>query len=154
MKVAPTDPAERAKLAAEAPSPSEREGYKGITFSQLANFEFKVDEMGRALEGASLPEEIARLDGQQVALSGFLVPIEFDGERVSSLILVRNQLLCCYGEEPKLNEWVWVNIDPAVDAVTDVPVTIYGKMHASPDEEDGQVISLYRMAATEMQVMR
>ncbi len=154
LKVAPTDPAERAKLEVEAPQPSARDGYVGVTFSKLADFEFKVDDMGRALEGAKLPDEIAQLDGQKVALSGFLVPIEFDQERVSSLILVRNQLLCCYGEEPGLNEWVWVNIDPPVEAVTDVPVTLFGQFHASPDEEDGQVISLYRMGATAMEVMK
>lgn len=153
-KVAPTDPAARAALSVEAPKPSEKEGYIGVSFSQLADFPYEVDELGRRLPNTKLPAEIAALDGKQVAVSGYLVPIEYDGDKVSSLILVRNQLLCCYGEEPKLNEWVWVSIDPPVDSVTDIPVTLYGTLEASPDEEEGQVISLYRLLSNEMAVMQ
>jgi hypothetical protein len=89
-----------------------------------------------------------------VAVSGFAMPIEFKGDKVRSLILVRNQLLCCFGEEPKLNEWMFVNIDPPVEAVMDVPVTLFGTLYASPDREENQVVSLYRMQADGMEKMR
>ena len=49
-----------------------------------------------------------------------------------------------------MNEWVLVEVDPPVDMVTDVPVTFFGEFEASPDEEEGMVISLYRMRASEM----
>lgn len=153
VKVAPTDPAERAKLAEEAPQPESREGYVGVSFSELSNFSYQTDPDGRLLETAKLPEEIAQLDEKQVAVSGYLVPIEFQDDKVSSLILVRNQLLCCYGEEPQLNEWIFVNVNPPVELVSDIPVTLFGKFYASPDEEEGQVISLYRMEATDMEAM-
>lgn len=153
IKEAPTDPEARAALAQEAPTPKSKAGYTGVTFQQLSDFSYETDEDGKLLPESSLPDSISKLDSSAVAVSGFLVPIEFKEEKVSSLILVRNQLLCCYGEEPKLNEWVFVNIDPPVEAVTDVPVTIYGTFYASPDLEEDQVISLYRMQASEMEKM-
>ncbi len=66
---------------------------------------------------------------------------------------MRNQLLCCFGEEPKLNEWILVSADPPVEAKLDVPVTFFGKFEAAPDIEEGQVISLYRLSATAMEAM-
>ncbi len=154
LKVAPTDPAERAALAVEAPAPAVRDGFSSVTFSQLSDFVYQADMNGKLTPESTLPQEVSALDDTNVALSGFLVPIEFQGDKVSSLILVRNQLLCCFGEEPKLNEWVFVNADPPVDAVMEVPVTLYGKFYASPDREEGQIISLYRMQAEDMEAMR
>ena len=153
IKEAPTDPAARAALAAEAPTPKGKSGFTPVTFNELSSFPYKTDEDGKLLKSSVVPPEISKLDNSAVALSGFLVPIEFKEDKVSSLILVRNQLLCCYGEEPKLNEWVFVSVDPPVEAVTDVPVTLYGTFYATPDIEGEQVISLYRMQATEMERM-
>ena len=150
QKVAPTDPEARAALAAEAPKPAAKDGYQSVTFLELSDFPYATDEDGALLPDAVLPQEIADLDGQLVGVSGFLIPIDFQEDKVSSLILVRNQLLCCFGEEPQLNEWIFVNINPPVEPVTEKPITLYGKFYASPDEEAGQTISLYRMDATEM----
>lgn len=152
-KIAPTDPAERAALAVEAPAPGDKAGHTSITFSELSDFPFETDEDGKIVAGSVLPENIAKLDQTRVAVSGYVVPIEFKEDKVSGLILVRNQLLCCYGEEPKLNEWIFVTVDPPVEMVTERPVTLFGNFSASPDLEDGQVFSLYRMEATDMEVM-
>lgn len=82
--------------------------------------------------------------------------LSFHGNAMNCIITgesMGNQLLCCYGEEPQLNEWVLVSVDPPVDPVTDVPVTFFGDFEASPDMEEEQVISLYRMNATGMETM-
>jgi hypothetical protein len=153
IKEAPTDPAARAALAQEAPKPTSREGYQSVTFGELSDFPYETNDDGELMPGSEVPETIAALHQTQVAVSGFLVPIEYQEDKVSGVILVRNQLLCCYGEEPRLNEWVLVSVDPPVEAVMDVPVTFFGKFEASPDVEEGQVISLYRMDATGMEKM-
>jgi hypothetical protein len=152
-RLAPTDPAARAKLAVEAPEPVKKDGYTPVTFGVLSDFVYQTDMEGRLTPESSLPEEITKLNDTKVALSGFAMPIEFKDDKVSSLILVRNQLLCCFGEEPKLNEWVFVNVDPPIEAVMDVPVTLFGTLYASPDVEEKQVISLYRMQAQAMEAM-
>ena len=154
LRVAPTDPAERAKLAVDAPQPAAKEGYTPLSFTELSNFVYEADMNGVLSPESSFPDEIAKLDKTKVAVSGYLMPIEFKGSKVSTLILVRNQLLCCFGEEPKLNEWVFVNVDPPVENTVDVPVTMYGTFYASPDREEGQIISLYRMQAQAMEAMQ
>lgn len=153
IRPVPSDPAEREKLAAEAPAPVNKDGYTSLSFSDLSDFVYDTDANGKLTPESSLPEEIATLDQKPAALSGYVVPIEYKDDKVSSLILVRNQLLCCFGQEPKLNEWVFVNVDPPVEAVMDVPVTLFGTFYASPDREEGQVVSLYRMNATAMEAM-
>jgi hypothetical protein len=151
---APSDPAARAAMAAEAPDPVVKEGFTPLTFATLSDFVYQTDMNGRLTPESSLPEEIAKLDNTAVAVSGFVMPIEFKGDKVSSMILVRNQLLCCFGEEPSLNEWMFVNIDPPVEATMDVPVTLFGTLYASPDREGDQVLSLYRMQAQAMEAIR
>lgn len=153
-RVAPTDPSERAALAAEAPKPVEKEGYQSVGFGELSGFSYLTNDDGALLPDQEIPEKIRSLNHQNVAVSGYLVPIEYDGEKVSGLILVRNQLLCCFGEEPKLNEWILVGVEPPVEATLDVPVTFFGKFEVSPDIEEGQVISLYRLSATAMETMK
>jgi hypothetical protein len=150
---APNDPTARAKMLVEAPRPLARQGYAPITFADLSGFLYDTDRDGKLTPGSRLPEQVKKLDKTRVALSGYMVPIEFKGDKVSSMILVRNQLLCCFGQNPKLNEWAFVNIDPPVDSTMDVPVTLYGILHASPDVDDGEVISLYRMDAQTMEAM-
>lgn len=152
-KVAPTDPQERAALAAEAPLPVLKDGYLSVSFKELSDFSYLTTEDGSLLPDQVIPDKIQSLHQKQVAVSGFLVPIEYKDDKVSGLILVRNQLLCCFGEEPKLNEWILVSVNPPVEVAVEVPVTFFGKFEVAPDIEEGQVISLYRLSATEMETM-
>lgn len=146
----PIDPAELAKMGLDAPPPVQREGFKPVTFELLASFPFEVDSQGRITTGEVLPEEIKKLDGQSVAVSGYLIPLTFEGEQVARAVLVRNQLLCCYGQAPAPNEWIYIEARPPIEAVTEVPVTLYGWLEAAPDYEEGQFISLYRMGVSAM----
>lgn len=150
----PTDPAERAKLANDVPAPEGKGKFKAVSFAQLSSFPYETDDQGRLTPRCKIPAAIRDLDEEPVALAGFMIPIEFKEDKVSGLILVRNQLLCCFGQQPKLNEWVYVNANPPVAAVTDTPVTLYGKFHARPDFEGEQILSLYRMEAEQMEVPR
>lgn len=135
----PSDPAARAKLAVDVPAPKGEGKFQAISFAQLSGFAYETDEQGRLTPRCKVPAAIRDLDEETVALAGFMVPIEFEDDKVSSLILVRDQLLCCFGQQPKLNEWVYVNADPPVTAITDTPVTLYGKFHARPDFEGDQI---------------
>ena len=151
VRQAPTDPEERAALAVDVPAPTGREGYFSLGFTKLSDFEYNTDELGRLESGSKVPSEISSLDGKKVAVSGFMVPIEFQEDKVSAFILVRNQLLCCYGEEPKLNEWMLVEISPPVEMITEVPVTLFGDFEVGPDMEEDMVVSLYRLKADVME---
>ena len=148
---APNDPAKRRAMSAEAPIARSVDGYTAVAFHRLAGFPYLTDEDGALLPRQKIPPDILALNGQTVSISGFSVPIDYKGDKVSELILVRNQLLCCFGEEPKLNEWVMVSVDPPLEPGMDVPVTFFGRLEVSPQIEGGEVISLYRLKATKME---
>lgn len=143
-------PLERAELSQELDSAPQREGYISLSFSTLADFECSEAVSG---ETPKIPEEILDLDQKTVGITGFMVPIELEAEKVSRFILLRNQLLCCYGEEPAINEWVYVALDKPVPPVVDKAIAIYGRLESSPDVVDGQLVSLYRMNGHSLQIL-
>ncbi len=133
----------REQLEAPAPSPHQLEGYAPLTFDLLAGYDF---------DGRSVPPRITEFHERQVAVSGFMVPLTTDLEGVVDFILVKNQLLCCYGQTPKMNEWIYVLMegDSRTQARLDQPITVAGRLLVGADEKDGQLLSLYRMVADEV----
>ena len=98
-----------------------------------------------------IPEEIAKLDEQDALLIGFMVPMEIDARgRVKSFTLVKDQMMCCFGVPPAMNDWVSVTMPEggAIRYERDVPVAVYGKLRVGEEIEDGYVISLYRLQAS------
>ncbi len=140
------------ELRANAPDPVAPEGYQAVTFDSLSGFSFEIDEQGAAAEGAEIPAELLKLDGTRSAVSGFMVPLAIEQEGVKDFVLVKNQLLCCYGQTPKMNEWVYVQLAPeeSVEPILDKPITVAGTLMVGADVQDGQVLSLYRMAADQV----
>lgn len=131
--------------------------YKAVGFDVLAGFEYQPSEtMGLgggtmpndAEPGeAAIPDAIKALDGKPIAVTGFMVPIDLRDGKVRYFLLVRNQMLCCYGVMPSMNEWIHVEMNESnrVEYVNDVPITVKGKLAVGEEIEDGVVMSLYRM---------
>ena len=146
------------ELKKSAPAPKAPEGYVGVTFDKLASYPFEVDELGRVGElpdgsRSKVPDEILSYDGKKVAVSGYMVPLSLEEQEVKDFVLVRNQLLCCYGQAPKLNEWIYIALDDAVPVQVDLPITVAGDMEVGEDLEGEQILSLYRMLGHSVEVM-
>lgn len=109
------------------------------SWAQLSHFACKP---GAA--SIQIPRDVLALNDREIRLSGYMAPLETEGERVLSFILVRDQMLCCFGKMPALNEWVYVKTD-GVPAVLDSPVRVTGIFQAREEREKGQVITLYRL---------
>ena len=132
--------------------------YRPVTWSQLSQFHYqpsigppsnfptpKPQEAGPT----RLPEEIRRLNGQLVQLSGYMMPIEMNGQRVLAFVLVRDQMLCCYGKTPSMIEWAFVQVaqPTGIEIAMDRPITVNGRLEVGEDIQEGAVISFYRMRA-------
>ncbi len=56
-------------------------------------------------EAIDWPEPIKALDGQRVALTGYMLPLLWKDTRVPFVMLVRDLMSCCFGGSPKPDEW-------------------------------------------------
>lgn len=94
------------------------------------------------------PEEIAALDGQRVALEGFMMPLEFSANKVIAFVLSPYPPGCCFGGMPMLDEWVDVvyTDDEGVEYFAYRVVRVTGELEVGEVLDDwGYVSSLYRM---------
>lgn len=128
---------------AQLPSSIARE-YRAIGFDQLASF--PSDTPGGS--GPRIPDAILALDGERVAIRGYVIPIAYEGAGVTQLLLaVRNDLGCCFGVGMRPTEWVFVRwAGPSLVSPTQsAPVTVLGRFEVRPDLSDGALEAIYRM---------
>lgn len=160
-KSAPAAPA--AKDTAEPASSVDASQYRKASFEELAGFEYwpystqdgENSDSNAPANANVIPEKIRALDGQRVAVTGFMVPIEIRNGKIYSFMLVRNQMACCFGMPVSPNEWVDVEMAEKrpTKYLPDVPLTARGVISVGEKKtEDGMVISIYRMVADEVGV--
>jgi len=125
-----------------------RHNHQSVSWYHLSGFTYK--------KSTALPPEVRSLDGQLVSLSGYMVPLELQGDQVLSFVLVRDQLMCCFGKTPAMNEFVMVSMSDrrSTPLVSDRPVTIWGRFQASEERDNGVVISLFRLEAEQVEILQ
>ena len=126
------------------------DGYLPITFERLGGVALP-DENG--WRSSTIPPEVAELNSRQVALVGFMIPLTFEGSQVKSFLLVKDQMMCCYGVTTTVKEWVFVKLEDPVESRMDTPIKVRGTLYTSPDIVDGELLSLYRMRGESVKEM-
>jgi hypothetical protein len=97
---------------------------------------------------AQVPPTIQALDGEKISVAGFMIPMITDKDKVSSFILAQTRGSCCYGLTPKLNQWIYVEMNQGktVETSMDVPITVSGTLMVSKDlNTQDKSWCLYRM---------
>ena len=137
--------------------PGDLDGKPLVDFSVLASFNYDypdVDGDTSAPENpqakkTGYPPAILKLNGTEVAIPGFMIPMDQDGEgdKTSYFILVRNQMSCCFGMAPGLNEWVSVKMEKGHEAVLEMdrPVVVVGTLEVGEVFNPDSGWSFYRM---------
>jgi len=123
-------------------------GVTRVSFRDLAAGSLPQDPLG-AREGdyrKALPQRILGLDGQRVAVEGFMIPTRRESRRVRDFLLVRNQASCCFGLPPRAGEVVEVHMAgvPA-DSLMDRTVTVVGRLQVHEHWTGGYLESIYQM---------
>lgn len=132
-----------------------------LTFAALGSFPYEIPDPEAVrnsanparLEKQQVPEEILSINEEPVVIVGFMVPIDVDREgRVRSFALTQDQMFCCFGIPPAMNEWMMVEMEEGKSApfTLDLPIAAYGAFEVGEELEDGYVLSLYRMTASEV----
>lgn len=112
--------------------------YIRLTFDRLASYDYEKVQ--------TIPKRIKKYNKKKVYLQGFMLPIEVKKGKVLGFLLMRSQMMCCYGIMPKITEWLVVKMKEPCDYYPDVPLKVYGKITVEEEEKDGMIMSLYRMS--------
>lgn len=136
--------------AAEAPV---KAGMQEVGFDKLAGFSYVVPEYTGTTPPPSpdtnqIPATIKAYDGRKVAIKGFMLPLKVKEGKVTELLLMRDQSMCCFGAVPKINEFLTVKmVGDGTKAVMDQAVTLVGTLKVGEFSENGYLLGIYQMDA-------
>jgi len=120
--------------------PSEKIGeYLRVPFGFLSHYWLDEPDWGQMRNpqyldslsyDAKIPDEVKRLDGKKVAVTGFMLPVDLDKGNVKSFMLLRSQNSCCFGVAPRINEVIHAEVmgKQKVESVMDIPTTVFGTL--------------------------
>jgi len=143
--VAPTN---APSTSAEAPV---KNGMQEVGFDKLAAFNYVVPEYTGTTPPPSpdtnqIPANIKAYDGRKVAIKGFMLPLKVKEGKVTELLLMRDQSMCCFGAVPKINEFLTVKmVGEGTKAVMDQAVTLVGTLKVGEFSENGYLLGIYQM---------
>jgi hypothetical protein len=143
-----------AEVKAPVTPPKEIDGHLVVDFAQLSEFTIESPafdpavkpETALAAVDQQIPAGIKQLDGRNTQISGFMLPVKMEGQLVSEFLLMRDQMMCCYGVTPRMNDWVVVKVAKPVRFTPDVPVSFRGKFQVKAMQEQGFVTGVYLLA--------
>jgi hypothetical protein len=148
--------------------------YQPVSFSVLSGFDYEAGFLSRdagdpsrgtiaapsgAAPGAQstpsvhLPDAVRSLDGRRVAVRGFMMPIDYDGQGVSRFILNGSYDMCMFGA-PVAAPHQWVAVQMTHNrrtAFVHVPIVVLGTLSVGEERREGRVLSLYRLQADAIQ---
>ena len=139
------------------PLPDEIDGYKTVTFDKLASFAYEVplDPVTNKVElaklNAQIPEGIKNFNEKPVAIQGFMLPLKVEQGKVTELLIMRDQSMCCFGTVPKINEWISIKMEgDGVEPIMDQAVTLMGQLKVGEVMENDYLVGIYEMLGDEM----
>jgi len=125
------------------------DGYWHVGFEHLASFSFPEPEADAPQTPGSvekIPANVSVLNGKQVCVSGFMLPIKVEHGVTTEFLIIRSPMVCCYGVVPKINEWVLVTMKTqGAPAVMDVPLDFFGTLHVGERYDHKMLVGLYQL---------
>lgn len=147
------------EAASAAPVSNKHSEYQRITLGLLGSFRYEYpdptyleseEDPSKLKLKDQFPPNLKALHGKKVSIMGYIMPIDVDEEwRVKTLTLVRDQMVCCFGNVPEINEWVYVRLKTPqrADQLIDVPVIVFGTLEVGEEIKFGTLANVYRIEA-------
>lgn len=127
------------------------DGFENVSFATLSNFEYELpDPLDRDATPNlnQVPAAIKALNGKQVSIRGFMLPLDLDQTGVGEFMLNGSLDMCYFGAPVRMNEWVLVKMTGTRRTkFTHLPLVVSGKLEVGEQIKNGRVMSLYRMSA-------
>jgi len=101
-----------------------------------------------------IPKRLLKLDGKQVLMTGFMLPID-EVENIKEFLLVQSLWGCCYGTPPDINGVVRVVMEGSKRVNYEFePIKVVGKFSVKPTIEDGFCVDIYQLSARSVEVIK
>ena len=127
-----------------------------IGFEHLANYVYKIPGYGEEeeIQKDQIPKDIKELNGAEVSIEGFMIPIQTKDGKIQEFALVRSLWGCCWGRPPGINEAIHVKMPEGKGAgfTPNGPITVFGDLEVGEVFEEGLLASIYRLNCDEIAV--
>ena len=127
---------------------------RSITFANLSLVGSDIDALleaifegddGEAETDFEFPTEVAALDGERVAIVGYMLPLDYDDDGgVVHFMCVRDFAACCFGGIPRPDEWVDVRMAAGRSAALflgGAPILVTGALSVGLNRDEGEFLS-------------
>jgi hypothetical protein len=96
----------------------------------------------------AFPAAVLALDDKDVAIDGFMLPLDADDTGVGQFILNANRDMCYFGAPTRVNEFVVVTMRHHRRTVlTHLPIVVFGRMSVGEERRGDRLSSVYRLDA-------
>jgi len=144
-----------AHAQAQIPEPAVDNGYLKLGFDRLSGYKFVAPEYDPLANPKAppptgeeqIPPAVRAWSGRKAIVTGFMLPTKLDNGKAVEFLLMANQMACCYGTVPNMNDWVIVRIPKGVPITQDVPISFRGTFTVSPTFESGYMTGIYQLDA-------
>lgn len=121
-----------------------------LRFDYIKNADYAFDP--RATTPLPPPPELQALDGKQVEIAGFALPL-YSPTGQTEFLLTQSANGCCFGAPPMLQHMILVRAGQLKVGGYGEPIVVRGTFSVGPEWEDGYVTSLLRIQATAIQAL-
>ena len=148
-----------AEPAAATSAPASEGGYLRLGFDRLAGYKFIPPAFDPGADPAAkpptgeeqIPAGVKAFNGKKAIVTGFMLPVKMQDGLVTEFLLVKDPMMCCYGQVPNMNEWVVVKmLKKGVKPLMDVPISFYGELKVGAMFENGYMTGLYLLDGEKM----
>ena len=137
------------------PAPEVENGYLKLGFDRLSGYKFVAPEYDPVANPKAapptgeeqIPPVVKSWDGKKAIITGFMLPTKLDNGKAVEFLLMANQMACCYGTIPNMNDWVVVRIPKGVPVIQDVPISFRGQFSVRAMFESGYMTGIYSLVA-------
>lgn len=138
-----------------ASPPQEDHGYLKLGFDRLAGYKFVTPAYDPVADAKAvpptgeeqIPAEVKGWSGRKAVITGFMLPTKLENGKAVEFLIMANQMACCYGTVPNMNEWVVVRMPQGTPVIQDVPISFYGTFRVGAMFENNYLTGIYEMDA-------
>jgi hypothetical protein len=139
----------------QIPAPEVDGGYLKLGFDRLSGYKFVAPDYDPVANPKAqpptgeeqIPPVVKSWTGRKAVVTGFMLPTKLENGKAVEFLLMANQMACCYGAVPNMNDWIIVKSPKGVPVTQDIPISFRGTFIVSAMFESGYMTGIYELDA-------